>query len=74
MEHRHLNHHEFTLAAIDNVIARGRLDDWLELRSAVRADPSLRDKIRRVCQPKLADPYAQRYYFWNHYVAERTPA
>jgi|GEM_PF-1293601 len=34
MLHRHLNHSEWTLAAIDDVIARGRLDDWKQLRDA----------------------------------------
>ena len=29
MQHRHLNHQRFTLAAIDDVIRRGRWDDWL---------------------------------------------
>ena len=34
MLHRHLNHQRFTPAAIDNVIARGRWQDWAELRRA----------------------------------------
>src|ERR1041385_1441678 len=36
MLHRHLNHSDWTLAAIDDVIARGRLDDWKELRDVPR--------------------------------------
>jgi len=35
MQHRHLNHQDFTLAAIDDVIGRGRLPDWDALRSAL---------------------------------------
>lgn len=68
MLHRHLDHQRFTLAAIDNVIARGRWQDWADLRAAALQDRQLFDKIARVCRPRLADPYAQRYYFWMHYV------
>jgi len=70
MEHRHLNHHELTLAAIDDIIARGRRHDWQDLRDAIRADRALLDKIRRVCEPQVADPYAQRYHFWMNYARE----
>ena len=34
MKHRHLNHSEWTLAAVDATIARGRIDDWKALRDA----------------------------------------
>jgi hypothetical protein len=71
MLHRHLNHQQFTLAAIDDIIARGRRPDWEILRRALRADPSLAQRIRQVCQPRLDDAYAQRYHFWNHYVEQR---
>jgi hypothetical protein len=71
MEHRHLNHTQFTPVAIDDVIARGKRQDWEALRRALLADPSLAQRIRAVCQPRLANPYAQRYHFWNHYVTER---
>ena len=43
MLHRHINHERFTLAAIDDVIARGRWNDWAELRRAVLSDHSLLD-------------------------------
>jgi hypothetical protein len=68
MLHRHLNHQSHTLAAIDDVIARGRWHDWAELRLAVLADRSLLDKVDRVCRAHLAEPYAQRYHFWMHYA------
>ncbi|MEI6593779.1 MAG: hypothetical protein WCL47_11070 [Holophagaceae bacterium] len=70
MRHRHLNHQTFTLAAIDDVIDRGQKQDWLELRRAVLADPSLLERIRMVCAAHLEDPYAQRYHFWFHYVEQ----
>jgi len=71
MLHRHLNHHNFTLAAIDDVIARGKRQDWALLRQAVLEDQNLAKKILRVCQAHIAEPYAQRYYFWKIYVERK---
>ena len=68
MLHRHLNHQRFTLAAIDDVISRGRWKDWAELRRAVLSDHSLMTKVERICRPFISDPYAQRYHFWMNYV------
>ena len=70
MLHRHLTHQQFTLAAIDDVIARGKRRDWAELRRAALADQAVLRKVLRVCQAHVADPYAQRYHFWKQY-AER---
>jgi len=70
MLHRHLNHQGFTLAAIDDVIARGQLQDWIELRKALKDDNSLFDKVSHICRARVSDPYAQRYHFWLHYVEE----
>jgi len=68
MLHRHLDHSDWTLAAVDDVIARGRLDEWKALRDAATGRPEVRDRILRVCAAHLADPYEQRYYFWDFYV------
>ncbi len=70
MQHRHLTHEQYTLAAIDDIIARGKRRDWAELRQAALVDRSLFEKVLRVCQAYVADPYAQRYHFWKQY-AER---
>jgi hypothetical protein len=70
MEHRHLNHKRFTLAAIDDVIARGQWDDWAELRRSLLSDRALPDKVKRVCEPYLSNPFAQRHHFWFHYAKE----
>ena len=75
MEHRHLNHQAFTLAAIDDVISRGGWLDWIGLRKAVLTDPATLERVARVCSPRVHDAYAQRYHFWNHYVQNhRAPA
>ena len=72
MLHRHLNHQGMTLAAIDDLIARGRRPDWEQLRQALLGNPELGEKIRDVCQAHIQDPRAQRYHFWMHYVQSRT--
>lgn len=71
MLHRHLNHERLTLAAVDDVIARGKRRDWAELRSAALLDRSLAEKVLRVCRAHVSDPYAQRYHFWKQYAERR---
>jgi hypothetical protein len=71
MLHRHLNHSDWTLAAIDDVIARGRLDDWKQLRDAAARSVEIYARILRVCAAHLDDPYAQRYHFWNLYARKQ---
>ena len=68
MQHRHLNHSDLTLAAIDDVITRGRWADWAQLRAAVLADRELLGKVARVCAAHVANPYAQRHHFWLNYA------
>jgi hypothetical protein len=68
MKHRHLDHQEFTLAAIDDLIGRGKRKDWAELRHAALNDPLVIEKVLHICQARTADPYAQRYHFWKQYV------
>lgn len=70
MFHRHLNHQRFTLAAIDDVISRGRWNDCADLRRAALSDNSLLDKVEQVCRAHTADAYAQRHHFWMHYAKE----
>lgn len=74
MLHRHLNHQRLTLAAIDDVISRGRWQDWADLRRAILADRALLDKVERVCRPYASDPYAQRRHFWMHCAEEHRSA
>jgi hypothetical protein len=71
MEHRHLNHVDYTTAAVDDIIARGGRADWAALRDAATADKTLLHKILRVCAPHQDEPYAQRYHVWRHYAARR---
>lgn len=70
MQHRHLNHQQYTLAAIDDVIGRGKRQEWAALRKAALDARPVLEKVLHVCLAHVADPYAQRYHFWKHY-AER---
>lgn len=56
------------MAAIDDIIDRGGVDDWRELKSRADADSDLVLKIIKVCAAKISDPYAQRYHLWNYYA------
>jgi len=53
---------------VDDTIARGRLEDWKQLRDAAASQTQVRDRILRVCAARLADPTEQRYFFWDYYV------
>jgi hypothetical protein len=68
MTHRHLNHHDYTLAAIDDIIGNGRWDTWKRLRLAVLADPEIFRKVVKVCAANRDDPPSQRHSFWMNYA------
>jgi hypothetical protein len=70
MLHRHLNHEGYTLAALDDVIERGRRADWAELRSAALKDRAVMEKILRVSLAHAGDRSAQRYHFWRRYAED----
>lgn len=74
MRHRHLTHQDFTLAAIDDVIGRGRLRAWESLREAVGRDSGVRAKVLSICAARAGDPYAQRYLFWSNYAHQEAPS
>lgn len=74
MQHRHLNHEQYTLPAIDDIIGRGKRQDWAELRRAALADRVIMEKVLRVAAPRAQDPYAQRYRFWRRYAEQHLAA
>lgn len=71
MYHRHLTHQNYTLAAIDDIIGRGRLEDWTDLRDSMRHDRSTLEKVLKIARARASAPYAQRYRFWEHYAENR---
>jgi hypothetical protein len=63
MKHRHLAHEDFTIAAIEDILARGRLPDWEPLISAIEADPfgKVAEKTEALCARDLyATPVFRR--------------
>jgi hypothetical protein len=74
MQHRHLNHQGYTLAALDDVIDRGKRADWAELRSAALEDRAVMEKILQVARAHADDRYAQRYHFWRQYAEQHLRA
>ena len=71
MNHRHLNHTLLTLAAIDDILLRGKYIDWVELLDAMERDPTIREKILRVCESDHSPRPNQRYILWREYVKRR---
>jgi hypothetical protein len=55
VRHRHLTHEAFTLAAIEDILARGRMPDWVPLIAAIRADPfgEVAEKTRLLSERQL---------------------
>ena len=74
MLHRHLTHAGYTIASIDDIIARGNRADWAELKNALDSRPKeIKPKILAACIAYEHDPYAQRQRLWRIY-AERKNA
>jgi len=71
VNHRHLNHTLFTLAAIDDILLRGKYVDWVELLDAMERDPTIPEKILRVCESDHSPRPNQRYILWREYVKQR---
>jgi hypothetical protein len=69
MLHRHLNTEEYTLAAVDDVIDRGKPEDWTDLRSAALNDRTIMEKILRVAVAHADDPYSGELYpLWRQFA------
>jgi len=69
MRHRHIETNEYTLAAIDDVIERGLLRDWLELRDAVRSSGTVASHVRQICEhQKVRSDFPSRYIFWSNFL------
>jgi len=69
--HRHLNDGVgYILPAIDDVIDRGKREDWAQLRAVALRDRRLMEDILHVALAHAQDPYAQRYHFWRKYAKQ----
>lgn len=75
MQHRHLiDGAHRSVPAIDDVIARGSWQDWVNLRRDCIDQVSLLDKVEQVCAANVHDSYAQRYHFWMNFVRQQRTA
>ena len=75
MQHRHLNHQQLTLAAVDDIIRRGDWRDWVELRRAAHRDRAVLARIGSICDavPVRSDEEGgQRITFWRKYAGRLT--
>ena len=68
MQQRHLTTSNMTLTVIDNNLARGRRQDWIDLRHDVLNYSAVAGKVVRVCMAHLPGTYTQRYHYWMLYV------
>ena len=52
MKHRHLTHEGFTLAAIEDILARGSMPDWAPLVAEIQAHPysEVAEKTLTICR------------------------
>ncbi len=64
MRHRHLDDPGFTLAAIDDIIERGQLEDWVELGLAARNE-AVRARIARIVDARSGDQSTINHDFWR---------
>lgn len=55
MKHRHLVHKEFTAAAIEDILERGRMPDWAPLITAIESDPfgEVAERTLSLCERPL---------------------
>ncbi len=70
MKHRHLiGVSPHLRAAIDDVIGRGKMADWLALREALKRDVKTVEGTIKVCETRVsAEPGALRHFFWLSYL------
>ena len=52
MKHRHLTHEGFTLAAIEDILDRGKMPDWVPLIATIQNDPygEVAEKTHLLCE------------------------
>jgi hypothetical protein len=70
MRHRHLVHQDFSVAAIEDILDRGKIPDWEPLIGAIKADPygEVAERTLRLCGPLSGAPVFRRVI-----AAARTP-
>jgi hypothetical protein len=62
---------DLAVAAIDAIIERGTLADWIRLRAVALADPRVMTELRRLCElaaADLYDPWVDGHRAWLIYI------
>jgi hypothetical protein len=75
MKHRHLTHQEFTPAAIEDILDRGKMPDWEPLITAIKADPygEIAKTTLELCQRAREQPLYGAPVFLRVIAAARQP-
>lgn len=73
MKHRNIDHDRLTPAAIDNIIERGELPDWMPLLKAIASDPfgTISATTLRICN---ANPVYGASAVFRRYIVEQQSA
>lgn len=59
---------------LDDLIERGKREDWAQLRSVALENRAIMEKILRIALRHAQDPYAQRCHFWRQYAEKHLNA
>jgi hypothetical protein len=75
MKHRHLVHQEFTAAAIEDILDRGKMPDWEPLIAAIEADPygKVAQTTLEICERPSEQPLYAAPVFRRVLAAARQP-
>lgn len=75
MRHRHLVHQEFTAAAIEDILDRGKMPDWEPLIAAIEADPhgQVAETTLELCERPREYPLYAAPVFRRVIAAARAP-
>jgi hypothetical protein len=75
MRHRHLVHQQFTAAAIEDILDRGKMPDWEPLIAAIEADPygEVAKTTLELCERSREQPLYGAPVFRRVIAAARQP-
>jgi hypothetical protein len=75
MRHRHLVHQEFTTAAIEDILDRGKMPDWEPLIAKIQTDPygEIAERTLELCERPREQPLYGAPVFRRVIAAARQP-
>jgi|GEM_PF-6400702 len=66
--HHHLTHQQFTLAAIDDMIARGKQQGWAGLRRAALAERVVMEKVQHSLQAVISASIERAIFIFDQII------